>query len=159
VEIASKGGNYMLNVGPTAEGLIPDESVARLRAVGDWMDRSGEAIYGTTRWRTTHEGPTSVEMEGTREREEKGFAARFTPRDIWYTSKGATLYAIALVAPDDGRVVLASLAADAPEQVKGVRVLGPGAPVPWERDASGLKILLPPGSAGEHGYALAIEVE
>jgi alpha-L-fucosidase len=149
----------MLNVGPTAEGLIPEESIVRLRAVGDWMERNGDAIYGTTRWRTTHEGPTTVEMEGTREREEKGFAARFTPQDIWYTSKGATLYAIALVPSDENRVVLASLAEGAPEQVKAVRVLGVGAPTLWERDASGLKIVLPDGSAGEHGYALAIELE
>lgn len=48
VDIASKGGNYLLNVGPTSEGLIPAESVARLRAVGSWMKVNGEAIYDTT---------------------------------------------------------------------------------------------------------------
>jgi alpha-L-fucosidase len=48
VDIASKGGNYLLNVGPTAEGLIPEEEVTRLKEVGAWMARNGEAIYGTT---------------------------------------------------------------------------------------------------------------
>jgi alpha-L-fucosidase len=48
IDIASKGGNYLLNVGPTAEGLIPQPSVDRLRAVGAWMKTNGEAIYGTT---------------------------------------------------------------------------------------------------------------
>jgi alpha-L-fucosidase len=48
VDIVSKGGNYLLNVGPTAEGLIPQPSIERLRAVGKWMDVNGEAIYGTT---------------------------------------------------------------------------------------------------------------
>lgn len=48
VDIASKGGNYLLNVGPTAEGLIPEESVARLEEIGEWMDVNGEAIYGTS---------------------------------------------------------------------------------------------------------------
>ncbi|MBI5384040.1 MAG: alpha-L-fucosidase [Verrucomicrobia bacterium] len=48
VDIASKGGNYLLNVGPTAEGLIPEPSVERLRAVGQWMKANGQAIYGTT---------------------------------------------------------------------------------------------------------------
>ena len=48
VECASKGGNYLLNVGPTAEGLIPAESVERLREVGAWMKINGEAVYGTT---------------------------------------------------------------------------------------------------------------
>src|SRR6185295_14432819 len=44
----SKGGNYLLNVGPTAEGLIPQPSVARLADVGPWLKANGEAIYGTT---------------------------------------------------------------------------------------------------------------
>jgi alpha-L-fucosidase len=48
IDIASKGGNYLLNVGPTAEGLIPQPSVARLAEVGKWMKANGEAIYGTT---------------------------------------------------------------------------------------------------------------
>ncbi|MGC8641520.1 MAG: alpha-L-fucosidase, partial [Isosphaeraceae bacterium] len=48
VDCASKGGNYLLNVGPTAEGLIPAESVKRLAKVGDWMKQNGESIYGTS---------------------------------------------------------------------------------------------------------------
>lgn len=47
VDLASKGVNYLLNLGPTAEGVIPPESVQRLRDIGAWMDVNGEAIYGT----------------------------------------------------------------------------------------------------------------
>ena len=47
-DIASKGGNYLLNVGPTSEGLIPQPSLDRLAEVGVWMKVNGEAIYGTT---------------------------------------------------------------------------------------------------------------
>lgn len=47
-DIVSKGGNFLLNVGPTAEGEIPQESIERLLAVGEWMDVNGESIYGTT---------------------------------------------------------------------------------------------------------------
>jgi alpha-L-fucosidase len=47
VDIVSKGGNYLLNVGPTAEGLIPQPSIDRLLAMGEWLDRNGEAVYGT----------------------------------------------------------------------------------------------------------------
>jgi alpha-L-fucosidase len=47
-DIASKGGNFLLNVGPTAEGKIPAPSVDRLEAMGDWLDVHGSAIYGTT---------------------------------------------------------------------------------------------------------------
>jgi alpha-L-fucosidase len=48
VDIASKGGNYLLNVGPRADGTIPQPLVERLEAIGDWMRVNGESIYGTT---------------------------------------------------------------------------------------------------------------
>lgn len=47
IDCASKGGNYLLNVGPTSAGLIPDASIERLRAIGQWMKANGESIYGT----------------------------------------------------------------------------------------------------------------
>ena len=49
VDIASKGGNYLLNVGPTAEGSIPQPSVDRLLGVGRWLKANGDAVYGTER--------------------------------------------------------------------------------------------------------------
>jgi alpha-L-fucosidase len=48
IDIASKGGNYLLNVGPTSEGEIPQPSVERLAEIGNWMNVNGESIYGTT---------------------------------------------------------------------------------------------------------------
>jgi alpha-L-fucosidase len=48
IDIASKGGNYLLNVGPTSEGLIPEQSVERLKAIGQWMKLNSESIYATT---------------------------------------------------------------------------------------------------------------
>ncbi len=48
IDIASKGGNYLLNVGPTSLGEIPEPSVERLAAIGQWMKTNGQAIYGTT---------------------------------------------------------------------------------------------------------------
>lgn len=48
VDIASKGGNYLLNIGPKGDGSVPDESIKSLKAIGDWMKVNGDAIYGTT---------------------------------------------------------------------------------------------------------------
>jgi alpha-L-fucosidase len=158
-EIASMGGNYMLNVGPTAEGKIPEASVERLQEVGHWLERNGEAIYGTSRWRTSRDGPTRVAMEGTRAREEKGFEARFTPEDVWYTQKGDTVYAIALLGPDEGKVALPALGAPAPERVQAVRLLGSDVDLEWTQDAEGLEVTLPGEGIGPHGYALAVELE
>jgi alpha-L-fucosidase len=48
IDIASKGGNFLLNVGPTSEGLIPEPSVERLGEIGKWMEKNGESIYGSS---------------------------------------------------------------------------------------------------------------
>ena len=56
VDIVSKGGNFLLNVGPTSEGLIPAPSVERLKEIGDWIRINGEAIYGVKQLRNYKEG-------------------------------------------------------------------------------------------------------
>jgi alpha-L-fucosidase len=48
VDIASKGGNYLLNIGPKGDGTVPDESVRSLQAIGEWMKRNAESVYATT---------------------------------------------------------------------------------------------------------------
>jgi alpha-L-fucosidase len=56
IDIAAKGGNYLLNVGPTAAGIIPQESVVRLKDMGDWLKINGEAIYATNSLKQYKEG-------------------------------------------------------------------------------------------------------
>ncbi len=56
VDVVAKGGNYLLNVGPTGEGLFPDSSIQRLKEMGDWMKVNKEAIYGIETWQHFHEG-------------------------------------------------------------------------------------------------------
>lgn len=66
VEIVGKGGNYLLNVGPTAEGEIPPESVERLVEIGQWLNKNGEAIYGNKKGLTqeNYTGYSTISKKG-----------------------------------------------------------------------------------------------
>ncbi|GBF75280.1 alpha-L-fucosidase [Paenibacillus sp. 598K] len=105
VDIVSKNGNLLLNIGPRADGSIPEEDRDILLAIGEWLSVNGEAIYGTSYWRTSGEGPTAVE-EG---QFTDGKAKLFTSEDIRFTSKGHVLYATVLVYPDNGEVRIRTL--------------------------------------------------
>jgi alpha-L-fucosidase len=88
VDIVSKGGNYLLNVGPTAEGVIPQPSQTNLRAVGQWLKINGEAIYGA--------GPTPFGDElgaPDKTRTDKNGKPVFVPATAWRcTAKPGRLY-------------------------------------------------------------------
>ncbi|MFX9458004.1 alpha-L-fucosidase, partial [Acinetobacter baumannii] len=60
VDIVSKNGALLLNIGPKSDGTIPDEDQRILREIGDWLTINGEAIYGTRPWKAFGEGPTKV---------------------------------------------------------------------------------------------------
>ena len=153
IEIASKGGNYVLNVGPKSDGTIPPESVDRLTQIGEWMRTYGTAIYGTTRWKVTKEGPTSVAMDGTGAREKEGFTTKFTQEDIWFTSREDKVYAIALELPEKNELLIRSFAG---LDVKQVSLPGYEKALKWEATSEGLLVKLPGKAIGELGYALEI---
>ncbi|RKX35695.1 MAG: alpha-L-fucosidase [Verrucomicrobia bacterium] len=86
IDLTGKGVNYLLNVGPTAEGIIPKPSVDRLREIGEWTKRNGEAIYGT------EAGPFPCEIENCR-----------------FTQKGRRLYVMLMKWPRNRRLSLVGL--------------------------------------------------
>lgn len=155
IEIVSKGGNYMLNIGPTALGGVPVESVRNLETVGTWLGVNGQAVYGTRKWRITKEGPTRMDMAGTDHRHEHGFTDRFSPEDFWFTVKGNTLYAISLVAPG-GPAHIKSLDTGV-GTIQSVEILGLGE-VSFRQSDSGLEVSLPESFKPELGYVIKVDL-
>ena len=99
VDIVSKNGNLLLNIGPKPDGTITDEETNVLLGTGKWLTINGEAIYGTRPWKIFGEGPT--------ESASGSFADQkipFTAKDIRFTTKGKTLYAITLGIPKEATV-------------------------------------------------------
>jgi alpha-L-fucosidase len=88
IDIASKGGNYLLNVGPTSEGVIPQPEVERIQTIGKWLQVNGEAIYDT---HATPFGPEAGEFSTT-ERDRNGKPKFIAKWDWRCTSKTSALY-------------------------------------------------------------------
>ncbi|MGJ8550756.1 alpha-L-fucosidase [Winogradskyella wichelsiae] len=154
-EIVSKGGNYMLNIGPKASGEVPQQSIDNLLTVGEWLNVNGEAIYNTRKWKVTHEGPTKLNMDGTGDREKHGFVAEFTSQDFWFTQKENSIYAIAFQYPES-KVLIKSLSNENDIEVKGVEFLGANSAVEWKQTKEGLEVDLNGQQIDKNGYALKI---
>ncbi len=155
VDIVSKNGCLLLNVGPKPDGTIPEEAQKILLDMGRWLDTNGEAIYGTRPWKVYGEGPTKVQGGAFHDTE----TGAYTAQDIRFTAKGDTLYAIALGWPQDGQLTIKSLAEGAPNGgvvVGKVQLLGSSAEVQSKRDANGLHLQLPANKSGEYAYVFKI---
>lgn len=143
VDIVSKNGCLLLNVGPKADGTFSEEDTKILLEIGEWLQVNGEAIYETSVWRKYGEGPTEI-VEG---QFSDGIKKNFTHEDIRYTVNGSYLYATALKCSPDGNYNLKSLGIqDASRQanfhgiVLDVDVLGFDEKPEWVRDEEGLHI-------------------
>ena len=157
VEVSSKGGNYMLNIGPKASGEVPEQSIVNLKELGEWLKINGDAIYNTDKWKVTHEGPTKINMEGTHERQESGFKAEFSPEDFWYTCTDSHLFAIALEISENRKVVLRSLNTTNENKIIQVSILGSDIIPEWKMTTDGMEVTLPEVLPSEMGYVIAIE--
>jgi alpha-L-fucosidase len=154
VDIVSKNGALLLNIGPRPDGTIPEEEQEILLEIGTWLAANGEAIYGTRPWKVYGEGPTQVK-EGMFTDTDR---AAFTGRDIRFTTKGDTLYAILMDWPG-AEAVIKSLSPDLrlyQGEVGSVELLGSGEALTWTRDADGLRVELPAAKPGDHAFVLKI---
>lgn len=132
VDVVSKNGNLLLDVGPEPDGSIPQIQLDRLQALGGWLNDNGEAIFGTRPW-TRFNGSTSDGI------------------DVRFTSKGNAVYAILLGRPI-GRAVTIK---DVPK-VRKAQLLGTNVPVPLTRAGADIIIALPEHLNGTYAYAFKL---
>jgi len=133
IDIAAKGGNYLLNVGPTAAGIIPEESVERLEDMGEWLKINGEAVYATNSLKQYKEGNN----------------IKFT------TSKsGKFVYAMVTAKSSDSISIRSVL----PVEGSKVYMLGSKKPLKWFIDNGKTVFVLPKKLPGEFAWTIKIPV-
>jgi alpha-L-fucosidase len=160
-EITSKGGNYLLNIGPTAQGVFPEESVERLKSIGKWMGVNGESVYGTKKWIVASEGVSGIKMTGLK-REKEGFNKQFSPEEFWFSAKSNVVYATCLKWPDAGHILIKSftqLPGKGINAIKSVQMLGCKEEIIWQMNSNGLFVDLPAYRPNPKGYVLKITLK
>ncbi|HEX3000481.1 MAG TPA: alpha-L-fucosidase C-terminal domain-containing protein, partial [Armatimonadota bacterium] len=148
-------GALLLNIGPRPDGTIPEQDEAILLEIGRWLWVNGEAIYGTRPWKVFGEGPTEVGEGGFTDTKRQ----EFTSKDVRFTTKGETLYAILLGWPETGEATIESLSTNLrlySGTIAAVRLLGSNEPVAWTHDGRGLTVKLPAQKPDEHAFVLQI---
>jgi len=156
-DIVSKNGCLLLNVGPKADGTIPEPAQQILLKIGDWLRVNGEAIYGTRPWKVFGEGPTKIAKGAFSERKDKGYTAK----DIRFTTKGGNLYIIALGWPGK-QMSVKSLAAGSnyeSRKIASIQLLGNPGELKFQQTAKALVVNLPANKPGDYAYAFKVSFQ
>ena len=147
MDIVSKNGVLLLNVGPKPDGTFEPEERDLLHRIGDWLSVNGEAVYGTRPFAVSGEGPTQVQDSFLSDERR----APFTARDIRFTTRYDITYATLLDWPRDPEVLIETLREGSPElpgPIASVQLIGDEAPLPFQRRPDGLSVQLPPRPDG-----------
>ncbi len=152
IDIVSKNGCLLLNIGPRPDGTIPEEEEKILLQIGDWLRINGEAVYGTRPWTVFGEGPTPVVSGSFNDTKRESFAGE----DLRFTVKGATLYVAALAWPENGKIVVTALG-KGKREVKRIELLGHAGKIEWKQTEDGLEVMMPEKRPCDFAYVLKIQ--
>jgi alpha-L-fucosidase len=157
IDIVSKNGCLLLNVGPQPDGTIPGAAESTLLEMGRWLGTNGEAIYGTRPWKVYGEGP--AQFKGGAFGEKKG--QTFTPEDLRFTARGDALYVIALGWPSRELRVksLGMKAGLLTGRIARVSLLGSDAELAWNRGEEALTVKTPGEKPGAIAYVFKITLQ
>jgi alpha-L-fucosidase len=156
VDIVSKNGNLLLNIPLPGHGEPDSDEMAFLKELIDWQQINSEAIQGSRPWKVYGEGPS---IHAPKIGSYQLNRLKFDSSDIRFTTKGDTLYAIALGWPADGKFVVTSLAdgsANYPRQIGKVELLGAQSNLKWSRGPQGLEIQAPDTPPCKYAYTFRI---
>ena len=183
VDMVSKNGRLLLNVGPKPDGTFHEDAKDRLIKMGEWLRVNSEALFGTSAWVLYGEGPTELKESRLRNyANEKDFdfdrldeliqsgqirsghytqdlEIKYQPEDIRFTVKGDDLYAICLGWPGEQVKIesLGSRAALLPGEIKNITMLGVDEELKWEHRPEGLFINTPTEKPCNYAFSFKIE--
>jgi alpha-L-fucosidase len=155
IDVVSKNGNLLLNVGPKSDGTIPEEARSVLVQMGGWLETNGEAIYGTRPWVLYGEGPTLV----THGLEKDSDKQSYTAEDIRFTTRQGILYATALDWPASQQLLVRTLWRGTPYlggPICSVELLGTPKAISFDQEADGLHLSLPSAQPNPFAYVFRI---
>ncbi|MFO7917231.1 MAG: alpha-L-fucosidase [Anaerolineae bacterium] len=154
IDNVSKNGYLLLNVGPKPNGEIPRQARELLIEMGDWLDVNGEAIFGTTPWMVSGEGPTEMKKAGYFMEDEE---VEYTAQDTRFTMKDDALYAICLGWPEEDVEIASARGRLYEEEIHSVTMLGDDRPLEWSMTDDGLVITPPAARPCRHAFAFKIQ--
>jgi alpha-L-fucosidase len=157
-DIVSKNGNLLLNIPVRSDGTIDDKEETVLRGIAAWMDVNKECIFDTRPWKIFGEGPASEGPATAAGNFTEGKGKPFTADDVRFTTKGGTLYAIALGAPKKDLQIksLGTAAKILDHPIGTVTLLGSDEKVVWSQSAESLTIKAPASSPNDTAIVFKI---
>lgn len=153
IDIVSKNGMMLLNVGPKADGTITDEETAVLLGIGKWLSVNGEGIYGTVPWKAFGEGRANVKEGFFQDNKEKGY----THKDFRFTYKNGCVY-VFWMKPNKSAVKIKSFKAVSQDvMINSVKMLGNNKELNFTRNKKYMQIEL--GSVPQGDLPVCFKIE